>query len=73
MIHRKMEAGGFRNLSDEDREHWHAYIYGSRRVWFNDRGTTSPVDPSGEWFNAQLADLAERFYQVGRYRYRRRA
>jgi hypothetical protein len=50
-------------LSNEDRWCWHAYIYGFRRVQLRQFDKTSPVDGEGHWFNADMADRAERYYR----------
>jgi len=50
-------------LTEEDRWCWHAYIYGFRRVQLGQFANTSPVDEQGDWYNADMAARAERYYR----------
>lgn len=48
--------------SDEDRRRWHSEVYAWRRVRLgaDPDERTSPPDPEGHWFDAELVDEAER-------------
>jgi hypothetical protein len=45
------EGGGLKALGGRERQWYHAYDYGWRRVRLNDRAQTSPIDPQGEYFD----------------------
>ncbi len=50
-------------MSEEDQWCWHAYTYGFRRVQLGQFANTSPVDERGDWYNADMAARAERYYR----------
>lgn len=66
--HRRLHADRIKakisvaSLSADNRRRYHAYDYGWRRVLLDDR--RSPLDPEGEWFDAVLADQAERYWRI---------
>jgi hypothetical protein len=48
------------NMSDADKWNWHTEIYAIRRIFLNERGDHSPVDPEGRWYSPGLVDAEER-------------
>jgi hypothetical protein len=59
----KKETLSLAPLTDEQRWFWHSYDYGWRRVIMEDFSKQSPIDRSGEWYDASLARAAEDFYR----------
>lgn len=55
-------------LTDDELWRWHAYAYGFRAVALGIREEHSPIDPDGDWYDADLAARAEKFwrYNLGR-------
>lgn len=56
--------GGVSALAADERWHWHAYDYGWRRVALGDVTDVSPVDPQRVWFDADLVEVAERYWRA---------
>src|SRR5271170_3944129 len=54
---------GRKDLSDGEREQYHAYDYGWRRVMLSNFARTSPIDPEGAWFRPQPVEQAEAMYR----------
>lgn len=51
-------------LTDGEREMYHAYVYGFRRVMLGNFARTSPVDPEGTWFRPQRVEQVEAMYRA---------
>lgn len=51
-------------VTDGEKEQYHAYAYGFRRVMFGNFARTSPIDPAGEWFRPQRVEQAEAMYRA---------
>ena len=51
-------------LAADERWHWHAYDYGWRRVALGDVTDVSPIDPQRVWFDADLVEVAERYWRA---------
>jgi hypothetical protein len=45
-------------LTDDERWHWYAYLYGWRRIYPLNNERSMPTDPRGEWFNEPLTAKA---------------
>jgi hypothetical protein len=73
----KVREHGYGSLTEAEKWDWHGDVYGFRRVF---QGTpasehTSPIDPSGRWYDENRAKLAEAHYRekcfAGTERHRR--
>ncbi len=63
---------GYSSLSEEEKQHWHAYDYGWRRVFLNDHNRYSTVDVPiddmgrGKFFDPVSVRAAEQMYKARR-------
>ena len=55
----------YSSLSTVEKWEWHADVYAFRRVFLGIYDTTSPCDEHGVWYDASLADAAERRKREG--------
>jgi len=56
----------YSTLSIAEKWEWHADVYAFRRVFLGIYDTTSPPDPTGVWYNADLADVFEKRKREGK-------
>jgi hypothetical protein len=54
---------GLAAFSLGDRERYHAYDYGWRRVALNDFSEASPIDPESAWFRPQRVEQTETMWR----------
>jgi hypothetical protein len=61
----KVKAGGYDNLTTDEKWQWHADVYGWRRARLGVSADvrTSPVDPEGKWFDEGRITYAENHYR----------
>jgi hypothetical protein len=59
----KMRRKGYAALSENERQQWHADVYGFRRVALDQWQQTSPVDETGTYFDSRKVDIAEKHYR----------
>lgn len=62
---------GYASLTTAERWQWHAHTYAWRRVFLGvaDSLHTSPCDPNGEWFDAEMVEReTERLRRKWRHR-----
>lgn len=63
-LRQKLHGSGCASLEDAECWEYHAYDYAFQRVVLGRNGAVnSPIDPSGEWFDETLVNLAEGFYR----------
>lgn len=61
----KAAKQGYAALTEAEKWDHHGDVYGWRRVFqgISVDERSSPIDPAGDWFDAQRADMAERHYR----------
>ncbi len=64
----KMTNDGYSALTESELWSFHAYDYGWRRVFLTNRGTVSPIDPDGRWYNSRAADESEQMFIAERHK-----
>lgn len=65
-LRQSLRAAEFNRDQIHDHELWrlYAYDYGWRRVVREDFSTVSPIDPTGSWFNPEMALAAEKMWRT---------
>jgi hypothetical protein len=58
----KVKAGGLKDLAPAELAQFHAYNYGWKRSRLGDFGVSYGLDPTGEHYDAHLAELVVEFY-----------
>lgn len=63
LIRKKLRDSGYAAFTRDDVWYYHAYDYGWRRVFLNQRNEVSPIDEDGQWFNGLMVDRTEQVFQ----------